>query len=354
MRLAPLLSVIATAVAVTLAVTAPSALAAPPAPAKAVTALRGDLDVHDPAFFKGAPGQKWYVFASGKPDKGGGTVDIRSSADNGRTWVYDGTLWDAMPAWLHQTVPGANNMWAPAIHRHGGIYYLYYAVSTIGHNDSVIGLATNTTLDRTNPAYKWVDQGKVVRSLPASDFNAIDPEVTEDDAGTPWLVFGSYWSGIQMVQLAWPSGKRSADPVRRHLANRKVTLNAIEAPAIEHRDGWFYLFTSWDRCCLGVDSTYRIVVGRSKTVTGPYVDRDGKPLTDGGGTTILSSKGDRVGPGGESISGDVIAYHYYDGAANGSPTLGLRQLAWTPDGWPQLKAGDQLKPGSPATNADVS
>ena len=170
--------------------------------------------MHDPALVKGGPGQKWYVFASGKPDKGGGTIDVRSSADNGRTWTYDGTVWDAMPAWLHQTVPGANNMWAPAVHQHGGTYYLYYAVSTTGHNDSVIGLATNTTLDRTNPAYKWVDQGKVVRSLPASDFNAIDPEVIEDDAGTPWLVFGSYWSGIQMVQLEWPSGKRSADRTR--------------------------------------------------------------------------------------------------------------------------------------------
>jgi arabinan endo-1,5-alpha-L-arabinosidase len=103
-----------------------------------------------------------------------------------------------------------------------------------------------------------------------------------------------------------------------------------------------------------VDSTYRIVVGRSKTVTGPYVDHDGRALTDGGGTTVLSSKGDRVGPGGESISGDVIAYHYYDGAADGSPTLGLRQLAWTADGWPQLRAGDQIKPGTPTSNADVS
>jgi arabinan endo-1,5-alpha-L-arabinosidase len=357
-RLAPLLSVTAAVVAVVLTAAAPSALAAPQAApqtaAKAVTQLRGDLDVHDPAFLKGGAGQKWYVFASGKPDKGGGTIDIRSSADNGRTWAYDGTVWDAMPAWLHQTVPGANNMWAPAIHQHAGTYYLYYAVSTTGHNDSVIGLATNTTLDRTNPAYKWVDQGKVVRSLPASDFNAIDPEVTEDDAGTPWLVFGSYWTGIQMVQLEWPSGKRSADRTRLYLADRKVNPNAIEAPSIVHRGGWFYLFTSWDRCCLGVDSTYRIVVGRSKTVTGPYVDHDGRALTDGGGTTVLSSKGDRVGPGGESISGDVIAYHYYDGAADGSPTLGLRQLAWTADGWPQLRAGDQIKPGTPTSNADVS
>ena len=129
-------------------------------------------------------------------------------------------------------------MWAPAIHRHGGTYYLYYAVSTTGHNDSVIGLATNTTLDRTSPAYKWVDQGKVVRSLPASDFNAIDPDVVQDAAGTPWLVFGSYWSGIQMVQLQWPTGKRSAEPTRFHLADRKLPLNAVQGAAMIAHDGW--------------------------------------------------------------------------------------------------------------------
>jgi arabinan endo-1,5-alpha-L-arabinosidase len=337
-RLAPLLTVAAALLAVA---TVASVAAAPPATAAAPKAqLRGDLDVHDPAVFAGGPGQKWYVFSSGRPDKGGGTVAVRSSADGGRTWTYAGTVWDALPSWTTDMVPGANTMWAPAIHRHGGTYYLYYAVSTVGRNNSVIGLATNTTLDPADPAYKWVDQGKVVRSLPASDFNAIDPDVVEDDAGTPWLVFGSYWSGIQMVQLEWPSGKRSADKERWHLADRKIDLNAIEAPSIVHHDGWYYLLTSWDRCCQGVDSTYRIVAGRSRSVTGPYVDRDGQDLMQGGGTTLLKSSGDRVGPGGESVSGDVVAYHYYDATADGASRLGLRRLTWADDGWPQLPPGD--------------
>jgi arabinan endo-1,5-alpha-L-arabinosidase len=334
MRLAPLVTLTALLLALA-GLAAPAAGAAPAAPP-----LHGDLDVHDPGLLTGGPGEKWYVFASGKPGKGGGTIDIRRSADGGRTWAYDGTIWDAMPSWLTETVPGANNMWAPAIHRHGGVYYLYYAVSTIGKNNSVIALATNTTLDRADPAYKWVDQGKVIRSAPGSDFNAIDPEVVDDDAGTPWLVFGSYWSGIQMVQLEYPSGKRSADRERRHLADRKIALNAVEAPSIVRHDGWYYLLTSWDRCCLGTDSTYRIVAGRSRAVTGPYVDQDGRALTDGGGTTLLESAGDRVGPGGESVSGGVVAYHYYDGTAGGAPRLGLRKLAWGGDGWPRIPAGD--------------
>ena len=342
MRLAPLLTAAATALLAAVSVAAAPVAAAAPQNAKDTTLLSGDLDVHDPAILTGGPGEKWYVFASGKPDKGGGTVDIRVSADNGHTWAYDGTVFDAMPKWTTDTVPGANNMWAPAIHRHGGTYYLYYAVSTLGHNNSVVGLATNTTLDRGNPAYKWVDQGKVVRSVPESDFNAIDPEVVDDDAGTPWLVFGSYWSGIQMVQLEWPSGKRSADKTRLHLADRKIKLNAVEAPTVVRHGGWYYLLTSWDKCCDGVDSTYRIVVGRSQAVTGPYVDKAGKALMDGGGSDVLTSSGDRVGPGGESVSGGVIAYHYYDGTAGGVPRLGLRQLEWTDDGWPRLRAGDYL------------
>jgi arabinan endo-1,5-alpha-L-arabinosidase len=344
-RLARLLTVTAALLVAATVAAAPEALAAPAAAPKSQQ-LRGDIAVHDPALYAGGPGKKWYVFSSGIPGKGDGTVAIRSSADGGRTWTYTGTLYDAMPAWAKEMVPGANNMWAPAIHEHAGTYYLYYAVSTIGKNNSVVGLATNTTLDPADPAYKWVDQGKVVRSLPASDFNAIDPDVVEDADGTPWLVFGSYWSGIQMVQLQWPSGKRSADPQRHHLADRKIALNAVEAPSIVRHDGWFYLLTSWDRCCKGVDSNYRIVAGRSRTVTGPYVDSDGKSLMEGGGTTLLDSSGDRIGPGGESVSNEVVAYHYYDGKADGASKLGLRRLSWGDDGWPRIPAGDSVSVAS--------
>ena len=341
MRLAPLLTLTAALLAA-VALAATPAVAAPAGPD---TALRGDLDVHDPALLAGGPGEKWYVFSSGKPERGGGTVAVRSSADGGRTWADDGTIWDAMPAWLAETVPGANMMWAPAVHRRDGRYYLYYAVSTIGRNNSVIALATNTTLDRSDPAYRWVDEGKVIRSVTESNFNAIDPDVVEDADGTPWMVLGSYWTGIHLVQLQWPSGKRSADRERRHLADRKIALNAVEGPSILRQDGWFYLLASWDRCCKGVDSTYRIVVGRSRSVTGPYVDRDGRALLDGGGTTLLGSSGDRIGPGGQSVSGGVVAYHYYDGTAGGASRLGLRPLTWTDDGWPQLRPGDGLPTG---------
>ncbi|HEY0811963.1 MAG TPA: arabinan endo-1,5-alpha-L-arabinosidase [Pseudonocardia sp.] len=351
MRLIPLVTTLAAAflVAASLAA-APEAAAAqaPPAPAgpAPVGQLGGDLDAHDPALARGTAAHDWYVYSSGIPSKAGGAVQIRKSVDDGHTWAYAGTIWQGIPSWITDIVPGADSMWAPEIYRHGNIFYLYYAVSTLGHNNSVVALATNTTLDPAAPGYKWVDQGKVVRSVPESDFNAIDPDVVEDATGTPWLVFGSYWSGIQMVQLQWPSGKRSPDPDRLHLEDRKLPLNAVEGPAVIGHGGWYYLLTSWDKCCVGLKSTYRIVVGRSKSVTGPYVDRDGHDLMNGGGTTLLASSGNQIGPGGESIAGGVLAYHYYDAKANGAARLGLRTMLWTPDGWPQLAPG-LLTPSAP-------
>jgi arabinan endo-1,5-alpha-L-arabinosidase len=343
-RLIPLATTVATALFITISVVvAPAAAAAQALPSVAApgptTALGGDTDAHDPALAKGTTGHDWYIYSTGMSNRNGGAIQVRKSVDDGHTWAFAGTIWNGIPAWATQMVPGTDSMWAPEIFRHGNTYYLYYAVSTVGHNNSVVGLATNTTLDPAAPGYKWVDQGKVVRSIPESDFNAIDPDVIEDAAGTPWLVFGSYWSGIQMVQLQWPSGKRSAAPARLHLADRKLPLNAIEGASMISNGGWYYLFTSWDKCCVGLKSTYRIVVGRSKSVTGPYVDRDGHDLMNGGGTTLLASTGNQVGPGGESIAGGLLAYHYYDAKANGLTRLGLRNLTFSPDGWPQLSPG---------------
>jgi arabinan endo-1,5-alpha-L-arabinosidase len=299
--------------------------------------LRGDLGAHDPALVKGGNGQDWYVFATGDPTKGGGSITIRSSKD-GRKWTYAGTMWDKLPDWITVAVPGANNLWAPEVYKHDGVYYLYYAASTWGKNNSVIGLATNTTLDPQDPAYLWADQGQVIRSAPESNFNSIDPGIVEDADGTPWMAFGSYWTGIQMVQLEWPSGKRSADRTRLHIADRKAAPNAIEAPYILPHDGWYYMFTSWGQCCQGVQSDYKIMVGRSRSVTGPYVDRDGRALLDGGGTTLADTEGDRFGPGGQSVSEEIMAYHYYDATADGAPKLALQRVSWGEDGWPRLGA----------------
>jgi arabinan endo-1,5-alpha-L-arabinosidase len=243
-------------------------------------------------------------------------------------------VWQQKPAWLEEAVPGVDNLWAPELYRHDGTWYLYYAASTFGSNRSVIALATNTTLDPDDLDYEWVDRGEVIGSA-GTDFNAIDAGIVEDADGTPWMAFGSFSSGIRMVELEWPSGLRADDAEPLRLADRGLVENAIEAPYIVPHDGWFYLFASRGFCCKGVDSTYEIIVGRSKDVRGPYLDADGGRLLEDGGTVVLTTDGDRIGPGGQSVSGGMLAFHWYDGAAEGVPTLGILPLEWT-DGWPAV------------------
>ena len=144
-------------------------------------------------------------------------------------------------------------------------------------------------VDPSDPAYRWVDRGPVVRSAPESDFNAIDPGIIEDADGTPWMAFGSYWNGIRMVQLQWPTGKRSADTDPLHLADRKAAPNAIEAPYIVRHDGYYYLFASWDHCCQGVNSDYKVAVGRSRGDR-PVRRPGGRALLDGGGTVVADAR----------------------------------------------------------------
>ncbi|MHC5795096.1 arabinan endo-1,5-alpha-L-arabinosidase [Lacisediminihabitans sp. FW035] len=305
------------------------------APDSSPRVLSGDLAAHDPALVAGAAGHPWYVFSTGS-EAGPGTIEIRRSAD-GLDWQQAGTVWKTIPAWISDRVPGVKNLWAPELFHHAGTWYLYYSASTFGSNHSLIALATNTTLDSSDPSYRWVDRGVVVGSEVSDDFNAIDPGIVEDSSGTPWMTFGSFWSGIRMVELDWPSGLRAAPadtPLR--IADRQVPPNAVEAAYTVSHDGWFYLFVSFDSCCRGLDSTYNIDVGRSRSVTGPYVDRRGRALLEGGGSVLLATDGREIGPGGQSVSRGYLAYHFYDRDAGGAATLGIRQITWGRGGWPTL------------------
>ncbi|WP_344058052.1 arabinan endo-1,5-alpha-L-arabinosidase [Microbacterium pumilum] len=297
--------------------------------------LSGDLAVHDPAY--AVSGDEQYVYSTGNASTGDGNIQIRSSTD-GTTWRYRGEVWDDKPAWLGESVPGVSNLWAPELIEHEGTWYLYYSASTFGSNASVIALATNTTLDPDDAEYEWVDQGQVVASTKGDDYNAIDPGVVVDESGEPWMAFGSFWSGIRMVPLEWPQGTRAdaAEPLR--LADRGVPPNAVEAPYIVEHDGDYFLFVSFDSCCQALDSTYHVMVGRADDVTGPYVDRDGVPLLNGGGTPVLDTDGDvHVGPGGQSIADGTLAVHYYDRRLDGAFQLALFPLTWDAEGWPDAR-----------------
>ncbi|RMI13146.1 arabinan endo-1,5-alpha-L-arabinosidase [Cellulomonas triticagri] len=311
----------------------------------AATALpvAGDVAVHDPALVVGEGDDPWYVYSTGDERENAGAVQVRRSTDRGATWEYLGTAWGPSdsPRWAQEAVPGVVNYWAPELYEHDGTWYLYYAASTFGSNRSVIGLRTSPTLDPEDPDYAWTDRGEVWRSEPTDDYNAIDAGIVEDADGTPWMVFGSYWSGIQVVELTWPSGMPAdgAEPVA--LASRLASPHAIEAPYVVPHDGWYYLFVSQDACCQGADSTYRIAVGRSRDVTGPYLTRDGTDMVVDGGDVLLETTGEMVGPGGQSASGGVLGFHFYDAATGGTPTLALREIAWDGEGWPVLTTREE-------------
>jgi arabinan endo-1,5-alpha-L-arabinosidase len=302
----------------------------PPAPD---TGLQGDIQgVHDPSLIK--QGSTYYLFSTdtGQP----GHIPIRCSTDL-QAWTLCGRVFDALPTWIQQEIPAVSGLWAPDISYFSGRYYVYYAASTFGSNRSIIALATNATLDRSSPNYAWVDEGPVIESQLTDDWNAIDPNLSLDDQGRAWLAFGSFWSGIKMRRIDPQTGKLSAeDPTMYSLASRPVE-KAIEAPFVFRHEG-YYLFVSFDYCCRGADSNYKIMVGRSNLVTGPYADSNGTPMLNGGATTLLVGSARWRGPGGQSLlhdgSSDLIVYHAYD-ATTGQPFLQVARLAWN-NGWPQL------------------
>lgn len=208
-------------------------------------------------------------------------------------------------------------------------------MSTIGKNTSAIALASTPTLDPDDPEFGWTDHGIVIQSSGKDDFNAIDLAVIRTEAGDLWMSFGSFWSGLKLIQLDPKSGKRIADDGPIHSIAR---YRQIEAPHIHQHDGWFYLFVNWGKCCSGVDSTYNIRVGRSRTIIGPYRDKDGVDLANGGGTLLLGSEGPFIGPGHANVFREggrfLLSCHYYDGTERGRSRLSIQELTWSQEGWP--------------------
>lgn len=308
-------------------------------------AVRG---VHDPAVIK-QDGVYW-LFATGRG------IPVRRSRDLVH-WDTAGRVFpDTVPAWARAAVPGVEFPWAPDVAFFNGRYHLYYSLSTFASNRSVIGVATNVTLDPADPRHRWEDRGAVVESATGrTPFNAIDPNVAFDDAGQPWLAWGSFWGGIKLRRLDAATGKLSTvDTVTHSLAARAgvdarrgpLDAQSVEAPFIVRRGGYYYLFASYDLCCRGARSTYNVRVGRARTITGPYVDANGVALTANGGTVVLAGSGRVLGPGHNAVLADgdrhYLVHHFYDAEARATPTLQIRPLLWGEDGWP--RAGEPLTP----------
>lgn len=288
----------------------------------ATLALSGNLGTHDPSLI--AADGKYYLFQTGHD------LPTKTSSDLS-AWQGGAAVFSSNPAWIATAVPDATDLWAPDISSFGASYHLYYAASSFGKNTSCIGHATRTSL----ASGAWTDHGSVVCSASGDDFNAIDPNVVVDDTGTPWLAFGSFWNGIQLVELD-TTGALASGAKPKFIASRPSAGGALEGAFIVRACGYYYLFTSWDHCC---DSpwNYNIRVGRATSVTGPYTDKTGKALLDGGGTLLVAGDDTWTAPGHNAViftqNGAYNVYHALD-ASHANPTLRIAELAWDDDGWP--------------------
>ncbi|TWT85154.1 Intracellular endo-alpha-(1-_5)-L-arabinanase [Planctomycetes bacterium CA13] len=291
-----------------------------------------------------AQGEKGYYVAST-----GRGLNLWYSPDL-QTWKRIGHVFkEAVPAWAKAEVPKSSGIWAPDLSYHDGLFYLYYSVSSFGSQRSAIGLAVNKAIDPKDSDYQWINRGKVVEShIGRGDYNAIDPALFVDENGKWYLFFGSFWSGIKAIELDPATGKPLAEAPLIPVASRPDhPTHAIEGAYVIRRGEHYYMFVSWDRCCDGADSDYKVVVGRSENVLGPYVDAQGKPMLDGGGTKVLVGDDRWRGPGHNSIlttdQGQWMAHHTYDMEhLDAQRILQIRPMTWTADGWPKI--------GSPVSN----
>ncbi|MDB5234595.1 MAG: transporter substrate-binding protein [Hymenobacter sp.] len=304
----------------------------------------GAVSAHDPVMIR--QDGTYYMFCTGMG------IAVWSSRDM-KTWNPEKPVFAAPPSWAVAAIPGyKGHTWAPDISFANGQYSLFYSVSAFGKNTSAIGLATNKTLNQASPDFNWVDHGRVIQSVPGRDrWNAIDPNLARDAAGAPWLSFGSFWDGIKLVKLR-PDLTAPAQPEQwRTIAHRPrdPKLNdslpgdgAIEGPFIFKKGGFYYLFTSFDYCCRGPQSTYKMMVGRATNITGPYLDRAGLALDQGGGTLLLAGDSKWFGVGHNAVATfdnvDYLIFHGYDAAERGRPKLRIEKLGWDKDGWPVVAA----------------
>ena len=306
----------------------------------------GRFNVHDPVMIK--QDSTYYLFVTG-----GG---MAKSTDL-QHWTPLKPVLNKPLDWVtKEIIPDyRGGYWAPDIQYLNGKYYLYYSPSAFAKNTSAIGVMTNTTLDQNDPDYKWEDHGMIVQSVPNRDFwNAIDANVYfERSIGgnvTGWLLFGSFWGGIKMVKLA-PDMISLAKPEEWYsVAKQERTFGmpdtdpgdgTIEAPFLYHRQQYYYLFVSLNYCCRGLNSDYNVVVGRSRSITGPYFDKGGIPMYAGGGTFVIGETDDYAAIGHCAVydfdGKTYLIAHGYDKHDNGRSKLVIREINWDRAEWPNIK-----------------
>ncbi|HVE58840.1 MAG TPA: family 43 glycosylhydrolase [Pyrinomonadaceae bacterium] len=285
-----------------------------------VFALECNIGIHDPSTIIFCDG-KFYTYGTG------GTSLI---SDDGWTWRRGNPL--------------PRRGLAPDVIHIGDKYFLYIAANT-GPTKADINLLINKTLDPNSPNYKWEEGGVVASSDGVEDCNAIDPGIFLDsNTKRLWLTYGSYFGYIRLVELDPKTGKR----LNMNVKPRNVAINS-EASIMIYHDGWYYLLVTHGSCCRGADSGYNIRAGRSKKVTGPFIDNMGVDMLQGGGKLFVGSSGRVIGPGHFGLFDlrdgvQRFSLHYEaDLDRGGASVLDIRPLLWK-DGW--LVAGENLKEGT--------
>lgn len=297
-----------------------------------------NVPVHDPVIIK--QDSTYYLFSTGNG------IKVQSSKDL-QNWKPEKSVFASAPVWAVNAIPTfKGHIWAPDISYHNSQYYLFYSVSVFGKNSSAIGVATNKTLNQSDSNFKWVDHGKVVESIPGkNNWNAIDPNIIKDDSGKNWMTFGSFWDGIKMVQLTndllnIDTSIYKIETIASQKKKGESGNNAIEAPFIFKKGSYYYLFASIDYCCKAEKSTYKMIVGRSKDIRGPYLDQSNIPLTNGGGTVLLTGNKNWYGVGHNAVyNADgkyYLVFHGYDASDNGKSKLRIEILNWK-NNWPLVK-----------------
>ncbi|KAL1745385.1 glycoside hydrolase family 43 protein [Schizophyllum fasciatum] len=305
-----------------------------------------DIVVRDPAIWYNSNNKKYYVFSTGEK------IKIFTSNSLTGPWSRQGSV---LPNCSNINLPGNCELWAPDVNYHDGKYVLYYSVSTVGSQNSAIGVATSSSMDQGS----WTDLGEVIRSNPGDAFNAIDPNLIDSNDGDGLnglkLTFGSYWNGMYQVGL-WPDVKtRASDLPGTHLAGnsgRAAEGGFVYKPPSSQ---YYFMFfsdgiTPFDgatsRPAAGAE--YKVLVGRGARGLGPFYGKLGNELTQDisppTGSLVLGSHDNVYAPGGQSIfhdpvsNRDVIVYHYIPNDKFGGPSyLGINYLDFS-SGWPVVVA----------------
>lgn len=294
--------------------------------------VKGNIRVHDPVMIK--EGNIYYIFHTGKG------IPIKTSNDK-VNWTNSGNVFpdSLLPKWHKSDIPEQDgNLWAPDIHYRNGKFHLYYSVSAWMNFNSSIGYATNITLNPNSPEYKWHDEGMIISFRNGGEgVNVIDPNIFVDDDGKVWLFYGSYKAGLRLVEINPLTGKLLNDPPEITVITTSLGEGVF---VLKSTDNYYYIFASRGICCKGIESTYQIVMGRSKNIKGPYLNKQGESWIDNKYSLLLQGDYEEPGRGhnGFFTENDTtyIVYHAYTRAANGAPLLNIKILYADNDGWPAL------------------